>query len=283
MSPAEEAALELREIRGPSAFGGERRRFRDLLRLLSIHEFRSQYANTVLGFMWTIIRPLVYFGVIFLILREVLRFGAGIQDYGIILVLNLILFTYFQEAATRAVRSVSQREPMVRKMQFPRVIIPLSVSLTAALSMVVNLVAVFPLLLLFGLEPKATWMLFPLLVLALVAFTTGTSMLLSALFVRSRDTAQAWSLISRLMFYTSPVLFPIDVVPESFRQLVAASPVAPILELTRVWVVDPSAPGPVEAAGPWFGLVVPLTLFAAVCIGGLWLFERDAPRFAEEL
>lgn len=278
-----EATPELREIRGPSAFGGGRRRFFDLLWLMSANEFRTQYARTALGFLWTIVRPLVYFGVIFLILREVLRFGPGVKDYGIILVLNLILFTYFQEATTRAVRSVSQREPMVRKMQFPRIIIPLSVSLTAALSMLVNLTVLLPILLLFGLEVHATWLWFPLLLLGLITLTTAVSMLLSVLYVRYRDTAQVWSLISRLLFYASPVLFPIELVPDSFQEYIAASPLAPILELTRLWVVDPTAPGPTSEVGTLAGLVIPIVLAVAICVGGLWLFERDAPRFAEEL
>lgn len=278
-----EVTPELQEIRGPSAFGGGWRRFVDLLWLMSANEFRTQYARTALGFLWSIVRPLVYFGVIFLILREVLRFGPGVKDYGIILVLNLILFTYFQEATTRAVRSVSQREPMVRKMQFPRIIIPLSVSLTAALSMIVNLLVLLPILLLFGLEVHETWLWFPLLLLGLITLTTGVSMLLSVLYVRYRDTAQVWSLISRLLFYASPVLFPIELVPDSFQEYIAASPLAPILELTRLWVVDPTAPGPTAEVGTLVGLVIPVALSVAICVGGLWLFERDAPRFAEEL
>lgn len=278
-----EVTPELQDIRGPSAFGGGWRRFVDLLWLMSANEFRTQYARTALGFLWTIVRPLVYFGVIFLILREVLRFGPGVKDYGIILVLNLILFTYFQEATTRAVRSVSQREPMVRKMQFPRIIIPLSVSLTAALSMIVNLLVLLPILLLFGLEVHETWLWFPLLLLGLITLTTGVSMLLSVLYVRYRDTAQVWSLISRLLFYASPVLFPIEIVPDSFQEYIAASPLAPILELTRLWVVDPTAPGPTAEVGTLVGLVIPVALSVAICVGGLWLFERDAPRFAEEL
>ena len=279
----QEATAELHEIRGPSAFGGGWQRFADLLWLMSANEFRTQYARTALGFLWTIIRPLVYFGVIFLILREVLRFGPGVKDYGIILVLNLILFTYFQEATTRAVRSISQREPMVRKMQFPRIIIPLSVSLTAALSMIVNLTVLLPILLLFGLEVHETWLLFPLLLIGLITLTTAVSMLLSVLYVRYRDTAQVWSLISRLLFYASPVLFPIELVPDSFQEYIAASPLAPILELTRLWVVDPTAPGPTAEVGTLVGLVIPVALSVAICVGGLWLFERDAPRFAEEL
>lgn len=285
MSTSAAEAPVLQEVRGPSAFGGEFSRFWDLLRLVSVTEFRAQYANTVLGFTWTLIRPLIFFGVIFLVLREILRVGVEVEGYGASLVLSLILFTYFQDSTSRAVRSVSAREQMVRKMQFPRIVIPLSVSVTGALTMLLNLLAVFPLLLAFGLEPRWQWALFPLILLALAVLTTAVSMILSVLFVRFEDTAQAWNLAARLLFYVSPVLFPIEFVPGAgvFREIVAASPIALLLELARVWVVDPSAPGPVEAGGVWLGVVVPVVIFAGICAFAFWIFERDAPRIAEEL
>ncbi len=144
----------LREITGPSAFGGDRRRFLDLLRLITSNEFRAQYATTTLGFLWTIIRPIVFFGVIFLVLRGVLRFGANIPNYGQMLVVSLILFTYFQESTSRGVRCVAAKEGMVRKMRFPRIIIPLSVSISAMMTLVLNYAAVFPLMIIFGLRPR---------------------------------------------------------------------------------------------------------------------------------
>lgn len=284
--PAAATHLELREITGPSAYGGDPRRFWDLLWLITINEFRSQYANTALGFLWTIIRPLIFFGVIFLILRGLLRFGADIEDYGQILVLGLILFTYFLETTTRAVRSVASKEGMVRKMQFPRIVIPLSVSLSSAMTLILNLVAVFPLLLAFGLRPQLGWLGFPLLILLLILFTTAVAMLLSVLFVRSEDTAQVWGLISRVLLYATPILFPIETfsrVGKGITAIVASSPLAAIVEQARVWVVDPDAPNGVTEVGWLFGLVVPVALGAAICVYGVWLFERDAPKVAEAL
>lgn len=278
--------LELREITGPSAYGGETRRFWDLLWLVTTSEFRSQYANTALGFLWTIIRPLVFFGVIFLILRGLLRFGADIEDYGQILVLGLILFTYFLETTTRAVRSVASKEGMVRKMQFPRIVIPLSVSLSAFLTLLLNLLAVFPLLLAFGLRPQLGWLGFPLLILLLAVFTTGVAMILSVLFVRSEDTAQVWGLISRVLLYATPILFPIETfgrVGYGVQEIVASSPLAAIVEQARVWVIDSSAPNGVTEVGWLFGLAIPVVLGVAICVYGVWIFERDAPKVAEAL
>jgi ABC-2 type transport system permease protein len=277
--------FELREVTGPSAFGhdGDRRRFWDLLWLLSVTDFRVRYANTFLGYVWTILRPLVFFGVIFLVIREILGFGRGIENYGLILIVSLVLFQYFQDTTNAAVRSLSARESMVRKMDFPRIIVPLSVSLTALFTLLLNLVAVFALLLISGLQPRASWLLLTVVIMLLIALATGISMILSVSFVRSEDTGQAWTLIARLLFYASPVLYPLDVVPESFRDVIAVNPLSPLLTQARVWVVDPSAPTAAEATSPLIGVVVPLALLVAIGAFGLWIFTRDAPRVAESL
>jgi len=274
---------ELSPVRGPSAFGGPVRRFVDLLWLSSAIEFRSRYATTFLGYLWTIIRPLLFFGLIFLVMRGILGFGKNIPNYGPMLILNLVLFQYFQEGTSRALRSVTSKEGLVRKMQFPRIVIPLSVSLTACFTLLLNLLAVFPLFLISGLQPRWTWLLLTVIILGLVLLTTGLSLILSVAFVRSEDIGEAWQLISRMLFYASPILYPIERVPESVRSLVAANPLSPLLEQARVWMIDPSAPTPVEVAGPWLGLVIPVGLTIAICVFGLWLFEREAPRVAEAL
>ena len=277
---------ELREIAGPSAYDGDLRRFWDLLWLVTVSEFRSQYANTALGFLWTIIRPLVFFGVIFLVLRGLLRFGANIKDYGQILVLGLILFTYFLETTTRAVRSVASKEGMVRKMQFPRIVIPLSVSLSSLMTLALNLLAVLPLMIAFGLRPQVGWLGVPLLILLLVVFTTAVAMLLSVLFVRFEDTSQIWGLISRVLLYATPILFPIEIfgrVGEGVQAVVASSPLAAIVEQARVWVIDPTAPNGVTEVGWFFGLAVPVLLGVVISVYGVWLFIRDAPKVGEAL
>lgn len=273
----------LDSVRGPSAFGGSARRFVDLLWLTASIEFRARYATTFLGYVWTIVRPLIFFGVVFLVLRGILDFGEGIENYGPMLILNLVLFQYFQEGTTRALRSVTSKEGLVRKMQFPRIVIPLSVSLTAGFTLILNLLAVFPLILISGVEPHWSWLGLIVIMLGLALLTTGLSLILSVTFVRSEDIGEGWLLISRMLFYCSPILYPIEVVPESVRSLVAANPLSPLLEQARVWVIDPSAPGPVEAAGVLLGLVVPLLLIFFICVFGLWLFEREAPRVAEAL
>lgn len=274
---------ELREIPGPSAFGNDRERFFQLLWIVSVSDFKQTYANTALGFLWTIIKPLVFFGVIFVVLRGILRFGADVPNYPLILVMGLILFQYFQEVTTRCVRCIPTREAMVRKMQFPRIIVPLSVALTGTLTMLLSLLAVSPLFFAFGLTPTLEWLwMVPVLVI-LAAFSAGLGLLMSIAFLSFPDIDQIWSLISRVLFYASPVLFPIEIIPEPFEKVMSVNPLAPLIEVARIAVIDPTAPGPLEVAGPLLGVLVPGTLIVAAIVGGVLVFKRAAPRVAEIL
>lgn len=276
-------APELREIRGPSAFGGEWRRFWHLLWLMSVTDYRTRYVNSVLGYLWTLLRPLLFFGVIVVVMRQIIRFGGGIENYVEMLLLNLMLFQFFSDATGRAVKSVASSENLVRKMQFPRITIPLSVVLSAAFTTLTNMIAVFALLIALGLDPRWTWLLIPVIVLALLLFITGISLTLSAAYVRFRDVQQFWNVISRTLFYATPILYPIELVPESFRTIVASNPLSPIFEQARIWIIDADAPTITEAAGGAAYLLIPLAIFLGLGAFGVWIFDREAPRVAEQL
>jgi len=275
--------LELQEVHGPSALGDDPQRFRELLWIMAVSDFRQTYANTALGFLWSIVKPLVFFGLIFIVLRQIFSFGENIPNFGLILVLGLVLFTYFQESTTRALRSVPARETIVRKMKFPRLVIPLSACLSSAFTLLLNLISVLPLFIIEGVYPRPSWLLvLPLLVL-LVAFSTGIGLILAVLYLRVEDVGQGWTLVSRVLFYATPVLYPLTLLDEPFLQIASLNPLAALIEQARVWVIDPDMPGPAEVAGPVIGVVIPLILMIVVPLVGLWLFNRDAPRMAESL
>jgi ABC-2 type transport system permease protein len=282
-APADQAALELRPIRGPSAFGGAPRRFLNLLWLTAAAEFKTRYLSSWLGYAWSLLRPLLFFAVLYLVFTRVIRFGGQVENYAALLLFNIMLFQFFQDATSAAVRCVVQRENLVRKMQFPRIVVPLSVVLNASLTALMNMVAALVLIIAIGVEPRWTWLLLPVILAALLVFTTGVSLALAALYPRFRDVDQIWAVASRALFYASPVIYPIEFVPESWRALVAANPLTPILEQARIWVIDPAAPSLAETAGSASALLIPVAIFVGACAVGFWLFEREAPRVAEEL
>jgi ABC-2 type transport system permease protein len=278
------AVGELREVNGPSALGGGPRRFLDLLWLMSVTEFKRVYFGTVLGYLWSLIRPLMLFGVLLFVFTQVFKIGSNeVQHYPVFLLLGIVLFTFFQESTTNAVTSVVSQEGVVRKTQFPRLVIPLSTVLTGAFNFLLNLVVVFAFVFAFGVEPAWTWLLFPFALIALFALTAAVSMALSVLYVRFRDIAIIWIVLAQVLFYATPILYPVDFKPD-YEHLLMINPLAVIFEQVRVWILaEPQAPTAVEAAGGWLGLLPAAAIFVAVCAFGAWIFKREAPRIAEEL
>jgi ABC-2 type transport system permease protein len=280
---AEAPAAELREVKGPSALGGGWRRFFDLLWLMSVTEFRRTYFGTVLGYLWSLVRPLMLFAVLLLVFTQIFRIGSQVPNYPVLLLLGIVLFSFFQEATTNAVTSVVAQEGVVRKTQFPRLVIPTTVVLTAMFNLSLNLLVVFVFILAWGVDPTWTWFLFPVALLALFVITTAVSMLLSVLYVRFRDVAIIWAVLAQVLFYASPVLYPITIVDEDLRRALFINPLAPIFEQVRVWVIDPTAPTASEAVGGYVYLIPAAVIFVGLCVLGVWIFNRDAPKIAEEL
>jgi ABC-2 type transport system permease protein len=280
------ATSELREVHGPSALGGGPRRFFDLLWLMSVTEFKRVYFGTVLGYLWSLIRPLALFGVLLFVFTQVFKVGSELPHYPVLLLMGVVLFTFFQESTTIAVTSVVGQEGVVRKTQFPRLVIPLSTVLTGIMNLGLNLIIVFIFLFAFGVEPLWTWLLFPLALALLAVLTAVVGMGLSVLFVRFRDVSIIWAVFSQILFYATPVLYPLGpkgIENESIERVLMINPLAVIFEQVRVWMVEPAAPTAVDAAGGWLGLLPAAVIFVGVCVFGVWIFAREAPRIAEDL
>ena len=278
-----DAALRLREVRGPSALGGGRRRALELLYLIAVTEFRRSYLGTALGYLWSLARPLLLFAVLLAVFTQAFDLGDRVRNYPMLLLFNIVLFGFFQEATTQAVSSIVSQESVVRKTQFPRIVIPLAVVLTSLFNLAVNLSVVLVFLLVAGIEPTWTWLLFPLVLVLLIALTSAVATILAALYPRYRDTAIIWSVAATALFYGTPVLYPLDIVSERLRDLISLNPLTPLFELARKWVVDPEAPRPATVGDGAAWLLVPAAVFVAVCVLAVWIFNREAPRIAEEL
>ena len=278
-----EPALELRDVRGPSALGGGRQRSLDLLYLIAVTEFKKTYFGTVLGYLWSLARPLLLFGVLLAVFTQIFRLGSQVPNYPVLLLFNIVLFSFFQEATIGAVSSIVSQESVVRKTQFPRLVIPLSVVLTSLFNLGLNLVVVFVFILAWGIDPEWSWLGFPLVLAALVVLTASVSALVSSLYPRFRDTAIIWTVVATVLFYGSPVLYPLEIVhAQTMHDILLLNPLTPLLELARVWVIDPSAPGPVEAGG-WGLLLASAAIYVGICVLSVWVFRREAPRIAEQL
>ncbi|MCW2991552.1 MAG: type transporter, partial [Solirubrobacterales bacterium] len=256
---------------------------RDLLFLIAATEFKRTYFGTVLGYLWTLCRPLMLFGVMLAVFTQAFKLGGNVAHYPVLLLLNIVLFGLFSESTTTAVTSVVANEGIVRKTQFPRLVIPLSIVLTALFNLGLNLIVVVVFILAFGVDPQWTWLLLPVLVVLLTVFATAVSMIVSSLYPRFRDVAIIWSVASTALFYATPVLYPLEAVSPHLREVISLNPLSPIFELAHVWIIDPGAPGVTDLTGSGWRLLIPIGIYVVTCVAAVWTFNREAPRIAEAL
>jgi ABC-2 type transport system permease protein len=274
------------EMHGPTAFTGGWRRFFDLARILAVMEFKLRFFGSALGYLWTLMRPLMLFGVLLAVFSAVFDVTEGVEHYPLLLLSGMVLYFFFSESTGDAVTSLVDSENLVRKVHFPRIAIPLSVVLTATINLAMNLVAVFIFVLAFGVEPRLTWLELPLLAVVLFVFNLGLAMILSALYVPARDMDPIWSVVLQAAFYATPVLYPIELLAEeneTLAHVAMANPLAAVIQQFRYAVIDPSADSAGTALGGAEWLVVPGGIVVGVFLLGLWVFNRMAPRVAEEL
>jgi ABC-2 type transport system permease protein len=274
------------EVRGPSALAGDWRRSLDLAVMLAYTDWKLRFFGSVLGYFWSLLRPLLLFAVLYAVFSQVVDVGGDVQDYPVQLLIGVILFSFWGEVTGGSVTSVVDRETLVRKIAFPRAVIPLSVALEAAFSLFLNLLVLGAFLAIAGVEPQWTWMLVPFPLLFLVLFAVGLSLMLSSLYVSFRDVKPIWEVILQALFYATPVIYPIQVLAEkseSLSHIAMMNPVATAIQETRHLILGADTPSAADAIGDPALLVVPLSIVVAAMVAGYVIFDRLAPRVAERL
>ena len=287
MSAADVAAIEsvgAKPIKGPSALSGDARRFFNLTWTLAVLDFRLKFFGSVLGYLWQLMKPLLLFGVMLFVFTKAVRLGGGVTQYPVVLLQGIVLFTLFSECTGGAVSSVVEREGLVRKIAFPRLVIPLSVVLTAYFNLLLNFLAVLVFLLARGVDPRWSWLELIPLVVFLGVFATGLAMILSSLFVRYRDVRPIWEVVLQAIFYGSAIFYAIETIPSAkLQHLIMCNPLAAVVQQARHAVIDPGAPTAGQAIGGDIRLLIPIGITLLAAVLGFWLFNREAPRIAEEL
>lgn len=294
------------EMKGPSALAGDWSRFWHLTYNIARTEFKLKFFGSALGYAWQVMKPLLLFAVLYVFFVVIGHVGKGGHpgevDYGVQLLGSIVLFTFFAESTGGAVRSVVERENLVRKIQFPRLVIPLAVVLLAFFNLVLNLLVVLVFALIAGIHPMLSWLELPLILAMLVVFATGIAMLLSALFVRARDMQPIWEVFSQVLFYASPVIIPLEQVRqklindpaetppllhpphhELLWHIYTLNPLVAIFQQFRHAMINHDALSAGQALGSWAALLEPMALVAGIFVLGFWVFNRAAPHIAEDL
>jgi ABC-2 type transport system permease protein len=295
-------------MHGPSAFEGGFRRFAELTLTLARTEFKLRYYGSVLGYVWSLMRPLLFFGVLYVFFTQILHVGQGIPHYGVYLLTGIVLWNYFLEATGMAVTCLVDREGLIRKIRFPRMVVPLSVSLTALFNLVMNLFAVLAFTLANGIAPALSWLWMLPIILGFVFLASGVGMLLSALYVRFRDVKPIWDVLGQVLFYASPIMY-VASKYHGLEHYAMLSPLAMMLTQMGFAFIHPGAvyawlkhgvacvhgsagciytpTYPMRSAGRAAGgelhVLISILLIMIVFAFGLWVFTREAPRVAEHL
>ena len=267
---------------------GEERRDRvaraaSLIYTLAVSEWKLRFYGSVLGYFWSLARPFLLFGVIYVVFTEFVDLGAGVKNYSVYILFAIVMFQYFLEIASGGLYSLVNRESLLRKVKIPPIVIPCSVALTALFNLGMTLFAVLIFAFASGVYPTWSWFELPVLIVLLTMLGLAAGMLLSALFVRYRDVAPIWEVFSQALFYASPILYVSTMVPEEYQRPYTVVPIAAILTEMRHAVIDPTAPAVWEAVGGAPRLLIPLGFTVGLFAFSLWYFNREAPRIAERL
>jgi len=250
-------------------------------------EFKLKYAGSTLGYVWSLVKPLMLFTMLYLVFGRVFKLGAISHYYPLSLLLGIVLITFFQDATTLGMNSLVVRESLLRKLAFPRLIIPTAATLTAAITFGINLVAIVAFIAWNRLTPRLDWLAIIPLLLELYVFTLAIALILSAVFVRLRDIGQIWELLLQVFFYASPIVYPVGYLPGWARKIVFLNPFTQVLQDIRSIVLYPDLkPNRITASdafGFTGGQIIPIAIVAATAFLALKLFRREAPYFAERV
>jgi ABC-2 type transport system permease protein len=250
---------------------------------LAVTDWKLRFYGSVLGYLWMLVRPFAFFGVIYVVFTEIADVGSGVKNYGLYILFSLVLFSFFSEVTGSCLSSLVTRESLLRKMRFPRIVIPLSVATTSLLNLGMTLLAVFVFAIATADYPTWTWLQLIPLIAMLTLLAIGVGMLLSVLFIRYRDVQPIWEVVSQMLFYASPVLYVATQVPDDFQRVYLANPIASILTQVRHAVVDPTAPSVATVIEDPVLLLIPVGIVLGLFALGLYAFNRMGPRIAEEL
>jgi ABC-2 type transport system permease protein len=256
-----------------------------VLHVIAAAEFKLKYAGSALGYVWSVVKPLALFLILYLVWGRVFHLSSISRFYPLALLIGIVLFTFFGDGTSLGMHSLVARESLLRKLSFPRLVVPASATLTAAITFAINLTVIAVFVAWNRIVPRVDWLLILPLVVELYVFVLGMSLILSVAQVRFRDTAQVWELVLQLFFYASPIVYPVGYLPPWAKQIIFISPFTQVLQDARSLILYQDVPNNKITApvvfGTSFGELAPIAFAFALLGFGLWLFRREEPWFAE--
>lgn len=264
------------------------RKNRILLGELVKTDFRLRYQDSVLGYFWAVLRPLLMFAILYVVFAKLLRFGDDIPHYPVYLLTGTVLWNFFTECTNQGIHSIVQRGDLIRKISFPKYIIVVSATATALINLTINLCVIIVFAFFNGVTPSFSWLLIFPLILELYLFSLGISFLLGAINVKYRDITSIWDVLIQALFYAVPIIYPITLVLESgdFGQfaskIILLNPIAQVIQDARYSLITDTTittwqlvDGPLQ--------FLPIIIVIAVLTIAALFFRRRSRQFAEEV
>lgn len=260
------------------------KRNRVLLKELTVTDFKLRYQQSALGYLWSILKPLMLFAVMYVVFAKFLAMGGDIPNYAVYLLAGISFWTFFAEATTQGLQAIVSRGDLIRKINFPKYIIVLSGTISALINLFFNLIVVFVFAILTGVKFRWTILLLPLNIIEMYLLALGIGLFLGSLFVKYRDVGYLWEVALQLFFYATPIIYPITMVSAThpfMAKLMMLSPMAQVIQDIRFNLVTDYTQ---TLWGMWnnplIGLI-PLGIVFVVLIIGSWYFNKSAKKFAE--
>lgn len=256
---------------------------RSLIRELVISDFKLRYQNSVLGYLWSLLRPLMLFGVLYVVFTKIVKVGGGIPYYPAYLLLGLVLWTFFVESTMSGMNAITGRGDLIRKVSIPKYVIVFSTTMSALVNFALNMIVVIIFMLLSHVSFRPTLLIAPLFIGELVIYCLAISFLLSALFVKFRDLGHIWEVALQILFYATPIIYDFKIAPPKIAHFMALNPLAQIFQDVRWLMITPQTHTVKDVFGSQLGRVVPILIVIVTGILSIWYFKTRSKNFAEEL
>ena len=253
-----------------------------ILREMVGADFKVRYQSSVLGYLWSVLRPLFLFVILYLVFTFVFKIGKGVPHYPVYLLLGIVMWNFFTESTVIGMSAVVSKGDLIRKISIPRYLTVLSTSASALINLGINLLVVLVFAFINGVHPSWYWLLLPLPIIELFIFSTALAFFLSALYVKFRDIMYIWEVGLQAAFYATPILYPLTLIPEELRQYLLLNPMAQIIQDARYVFVTQDTITIWHTSPMWFGLI-PVAVVVMLVFFSRAYFRKQARLFAENI
>lgn len=251
-----------------------------------ITDFKLRYQGSVLGYLWSLLRPLFLFVILYLVFVRIIKVGGGLEHYPIYLLLGIVTWNFFAEITTTSVDAVVRRGDLLRKINFPKYVIVASSALSALINFSFNIAVVAFFMVVNGVPLTERLFLVPFFILEIFIFAISLGFILSALYVRLRDVNYIWEVIMQAMFYATPIIYPVSLVLTEWplvAKLLLFNPVAQAIQDIRHAAVTPQTDTLASIVHYGYLQYVPYVIVAVTLLLAIVLYKRRSPSFAEEI